>query len=119
MFQDILDSGGSKTPWRPVVEPWRPPKVRKIRSRMALPGQQYLPGMGLFDDFAGSASRRREGAADKSVCKPTVERLCLGMPSCPNCGGTEFNSDGDCTRCWESGAVASSPRPASEQPELS
>ena len=27
------------------------------------------------------------------------------VPTCPNCGATEFDSDGDCVTCWEPGIV--------------
>jgi hypothetical protein len=27
------------------------------------------------------------------------------QPTCPNCGATEFDEDGDCTSCWEPGVV--------------
>ena len=25
--------------------------------------------------------------------------------TCPNCGGTEFDEDGDCVECWEPGVA--------------
>jgi hypothetical protein len=28
-----------------------------------------------------------------------------GAAICPNCGGTEFDADGDCVGCWEPGVV--------------
>ena len=33
------------------------------------------------------------------------EPSCGLQPVCPNCGGVEFDEDGDCTSCWEPGVV--------------
>jgi RNase P subunit RPR2 len=54
-----------------------------------------LPGMEAEQD----AVVRHASAAKEEV-----------QIACPNCGWTEFNEDGDCTRCWEPDVVRKSLR---------
>jgi hypothetical protein len=51
-----------------------------------LPGQLFLPGMESMQD-----SKEVSDGDQPSTC--------------PNCGGTEFDEDGDCTSCWEPAVV--------------
>jgi hypothetical protein len=52
-----------------------------------MPDQMCLPGMELVD-----------------VERPWSATTGLAAV-CPNCSGTEFDEDGDCTSCWEPGVV--------------
>jgi fermentation-respiration switch protein FrsA (DUF1100 family) len=74
MDEGLFHEGSAAARWRPTVEPYRPPRIPKVRTRSSLPGQRYLPGLAPF----------------------VADVLC-----CPNCGGTAFDADGDCTACWE------------------
>jgi hypothetical protein len=76
--------------WRPAVQPCRVQPVMKRRRSLPLPGQMFLPG---------------------------IEQP---QRSCPNCGGMEFDEDGDCTSCWEPLAIAADYRKQkSNAPSLS
>ncbi len=56
---------------------WRPPVAAPRRFRMPrLRGRRPLPGQRYLPGMAPP-------------------------PICPNCGGREFDEDGDCTGCWE------------------
>ena len=37
--------------------------------------------------------------------RETTATVISGVAVCPNCGGTEFDADGDCMTCWELGVV--------------
>jgi hypothetical protein len=74
-------------PWHPMIPLYRPHPLARIRPRKPLPGQMCLPGMELVDV--------------ERPCSPTSGTEAV----CPNCGGTEFDEDGDCTACWEPGVV--------------
>ena len=67
-----------------------------------MPRQLYLPGMGPAVD-GGEASPLPDD--DASICMEPAGATACTQPRCPNCGGTAFDGDGDCTRCWEPGVV--------------
>jgi hypothetical protein len=54
------------------------------------------------EDLATEAAE----ALDKALHAPTgdIEPDTTPGPACPNCGGTNFDEDGDCTKCWEPNA---------------
>ena len=93
--------------WRPAVAPFRPRSVRRRRPRRPLPGQMLLPGIepdaksGQPDETSGTASHAlspaeaRPGGSHPETPEPAI--------TCPNCGGAEFDEDGDCVKCWEPG----------------
>ena len=89
--------------WQPVVPSFRLRPLTRNARWNPLPGQLILPGMGLADDGGevllptGEDDAALRGEADNAVSSP--------QPTCPNCGGTEFDEDGDCTSCWEPGVV--------------
>jgi hypothetical protein len=90
---------GSETrPWKPALVPYRPRPLSPPRPKRALPGQQFLPGM---------APRRKTRSAGRPARSQTGSQPAgpaeTARVACPNCGGTQFDSDGDCTRCWEPG----------------
>ncbi len=87
MFKDL---GKTADRWRPLVGPYRKPLFARMKPRRSLPGQLFLPGI---DEVEKHAARH----ALKSDEKALHEIIC------PNCGGTDFDEDGDCTGCWEPG----------------
>jgi hypothetical protein len=94
----LLSSCAAKDRWRPVLPTFRPRPFARIAKRKPLLGQMFLPGMG--PDEPGDAllppsptDNRPPHGELGSVARPE--------PICPNCGGTEFDEDGDCTSCWE------------------
>jgi len=63
------------------------------------------------EDLATEAAE----ALDKALREPTgdIKPDTTPGPACPNCGGTNFDEDGDCTKCWEPnarGKAAESPK---------
>lgn len=94
-MKDRAQAAGRTGPyrWRPAVAPFRPPRAARARPRKSAPGQMLLPGI--------------ESPAPPSPASGTV---------CPNCGGTEFDDDGDCVRCWEPGVATARPPEQSDTP---
>lgn len=88
---------GEEYRWRPAVVPYRPVAVRPMKHRKSAPGQMLLPGL---------ESAEPDSRAECPV--PSAARLEM---TCPNCGGTEFDDEGDCTRCWEPGVARGGGRP--------
>ena len=89
-----------KDRWRPPVAPYKPRPLPRSRSRKPSPGQLSLPGM----EDAGQSSQAAEQARDERRPVPgssgQVPDTALAVV-CPNCGGREFDEDGDCVKCWE------------------
>lgn len=81
-------------PWRPLVAPLRIWSIPKSRTRRPLLGQLCLPGMEM-----------EQGAITESSTTAVGDMVETGQAICPNCGWTEFNEEGDCTRCWEPDVV--------------
>jgi hypothetical protein len=82
----------AQTRWRPVVPPFRPRQLAKSVRVTLLPGQLLL-----FDMDSDEADAH--GKANGQLTRP------VAGPTCPNCGGREFDEDGDCTTCWEPGVI--------------
>ena len=99
----LLPNYAAKYRWQPVVPPFRPRPLARITKRRPLPSQLCLPGMGLSDD-SGEDLRPRDGDS-AVICREADAATVCAQPSCPNCGGREFDDDGDCTACWEPGVV--------------
>lgn len=97
LFTVALD----EKPWRPVAPPYRPRSIAAPRPRRPLSGQMWLPGMEpeARDLTAKERDDPNSGSAHRepSYLIPAV---------CPNCGGTTFDEDGDCTTCWEPRVIA-------------
>ena len=88
--------GSGQYRWRPAVSPYQPPRLRQPRPRRPVAGQMLLPGM----EPAAPPGR----AADPPAS--TGEESGPGLATvCPNCGGAEFDTEGDCTHCWEPGVA--------------
>jgi hypothetical protein len=95
----LLPDCAAKGRWQPVVPPFRVRPAIKVRRTKPLPGQLYLPGMEPTEDNGRSRLPEDDGLA-------LYEEAGGGpQPRCPNCGGMEFDEDGDCTSCWEPGVV--------------
>ncbi len=89
-------------PWRPVVAPYRPPSLSRIRARKPLPGQLLLPGIEATGSRnAGQQDDRGHGTGQLMPEPQGPSRALI----CPNCGGTRFDDDGDCVACWEPGVA--------------
>jgi hypothetical protein len=91
--------------WRPAVAAFRARGMRRIRSRKPLPGQMALPGIESADESPATAQRSDDGShtidtAEVPNGAPHPDAA-TRRPTCPNCGATEFDEDGDCIRCWE------------------
>lgn len=97
LFWRTLD----QRPWRPVVPLYHPRSLVRIRARKPLPGQRFLPCMGL-----GDVEQTLDGAGPIEADLPEPAAW-WHQPAvvCPNCGGTTFDEDGDCTTCWEPGVA--------------
>ena len=95
--------------WQPVVPPFRPRRLVRITNRGPLPGQLHLPGMGFTDDRGEVFLPPDED--DAAVCGKAAGAAACPQPTCPNCGGREFDEDGDCMSCWEPGVVEAAGRP--------
>ena len=105
--------------WRPAVAPFRPGGIRRIRARRPLPGQMSLPGIQSPDEAPPTADRTGDetlpgGAPEVPGGGSRAEAARPGL-ACPNCGGTEFDEDGDCIRCWEPGVAPGDAGPRAEQ----
>jgi len=97
--------------WRPAVAPFRPGGIRGIRARRPLPGQMSLPGLESADEPPPTAEQT---AAEIPSGGSSADAPQPGLV-CPNCGGTEFDEDGDCTRCWEPGVARGDAGPKAEE----
>ncbi len=105
--------------WRPAVAPFRPGGIRRIRARRPLPGQMSLPGLESADEPAPTAEqtgdeRRPDAAAEVPGGSSSADAPPPGLV-CPHCGGTEFDEDGDCIRCWEPGVAPGNAGPRAEK----
>jgi hypothetical protein len=101
MIQTVLLPGAvGADRWQPVVSPYHLRPAIKVRRTKPLPSQMSLPGMGPTED---SGTTLLLPAEDESA--RCGERRGGPQPTCPNCGGREFDEDGDCTSCWEPGVV--------------
>jgi hypothetical protein len=109
MIQTVLlpDAIGTDR-WQPVVSAFRLRPAIKIRRTKPLPGQMFLPGMEPAAE-GGEISLPPDNASDFRG-EPITVAACT-QPRCPNCGGTEFDEDGDCTSCWEPGVIEAGGRP--------
>jgi hypothetical protein len=92
----LLPETTDKKRWQPFLPPYRPQRFPRTMTIKPLPGQLFLPGMEPNDE---PRPRIREQAP--GIVEPAI---------CPNCGGTEFDEDGDCTSCWEPAVVKPSGR---------
>jgi hypothetical protein len=101
MIQTVLlpDTAGVDR-WQPVVPPFRLRPFTRTIKRKPLPGQLFLPGM--EDDDEALRLREDDSAAHG---RETDRATVCSQPKCPNCGGTEFDDDGDCSSCLEPGVV--------------
>jgi hypothetical protein len=91
-------------PWRSAVPHHRLRPPPKIKLRNPLPGQMLLPGMEAGEEaclLACEAPLPVEEAEGQDQ-RAAVQHSDL---TCPNCGGVEFDDDGDCTGCWEPGVA--------------
>jgi hypothetical protein len=70
----------------------------------------FLPGMVPGDEVGETLSPPDE--EDQARCHESSCPVAASQPVCPNCGGTEFDEDGDCTSCWEPGVVEAAGRPS-------
>lgn len=105
--------------WRPTVAPSRPGGIPRIRARRPLPGQMSLPGIESPDEPPPTArlagdERHRVDAPELPGGGSTADAPQPGLV-CPNCGGTEFDEDGDCVRCWEPGVAPGGAAPEAEE----
>jgi hypothetical protein len=96
----LLPDCAAKDRWQPVVPPFRVRPAIKVRRAKPLPGQLCLPGMEPTED--DGMSLLLSGEDELALCG---EAGGGPQPRCPNCGGMEFDEDGDCTSCWEPGVV--------------
>jgi hypothetical protein len=80
-------------PWQPMVSLYHARGLNRIRAKKSLTGQRYLPGLDPGEDEHPFVAGGDGGEAAARA------------PVCPNCGGREFDEDGDCTSCWEPGVV--------------
>jgi len=70
---------------------------------------RFLPALPSLVKFGGwhlvpfPASRK---VYSSGLTPPQAPAVAIAPGAiCPNCGGTEFDTDGDCTSCWEPGVV--------------
>ena len=91
-------------PWRSAVPRHRAQPLARIKLRNPLPGQMLLPGMEPGEEacLVTCEAPRLVEEADGQNQRPAVQHSGL---TCPNCGGTEFDADGDCASCWEPGVA--------------
>ena len=105
LFQDHADEDR----WEPLVPPYRSRQVASMRARKPLTGQKLLPCMDWEEASPASGAGSGEGGSAASTlgsyCHETATMAIPSGAVCPNCGGTEFDADGDCTSCWEPGVV--------------
>ena len=105
--------------WRPAVVPFRPGGIRRIRARRPLPGQMSLPGIESPDESPPTAERTDDESRPVDTAEipgggSSADASQPGL-TCPNCGGTEFDEDGDCIRCWEPGVARVDAVPNAEE----
>jgi hypothetical protein len=86
--------------WRPLLPAFRLRRPARARTTKPLPSQMFLPGMEPTEGD-GEISLPPDGDSDDG-CKPN-EIASQPQPMCPNCGGNDFDEDGDCSSCWEPG----------------
>ena len=105
LFQDHADEDR----WEPLVPPYRSRQVVSMRTRKPLAGQKLLPCMEWEAASPAPGPGSGEGGPVASTqggyCQETAATVISGGAVCPNCGGMEFDADGDCTSCWEPGVV--------------
>jgi hypothetical protein len=95
----LLPHCNAQDRWHPVVPPFRLRPLAKISSWKPLPGQLFLSGMDPTDP-AGEVSPAMDDRR-LALCEEEVGDAARWQPICPNCGGTKFDEEGDCTLCWE------------------
>jgi hypothetical protein len=97
-----------KQPWRPVVAPYRPRSLSRIRVRKPLPGQLFLLGIEPTESRDADQQDGRGHRAGQWM--PELQGPNRAV-ICPNCGGTRFDDDGDCVACWEPGVAKAHRQP--------
>ena len=117
---DEFDPADEATPyrWRPAVAPYRPRGISGARPRAPLPGQRMLPGMESDEQPlpAGESGDAEAPPADSLQAHPPSQADSPAPTlTCPNCGSTEFDEDGDCIRCWEPGVAQTTKRPQARE----
>ena len=121
MGDDINPADEAQTyRWRPAVAPYRPGAgMRRIRRRRPLPGQMSLPGIETSDEPPPAPEPSDAASPPVDAPEPPGGGPIADAPPpglvCPNCGGTEFDEDGDCTRCWEPGVARGDAGPNAEE----
>ena len=99
----LLPDCAVKDHWQPVVPPFRQRPLARIIRWRPLAGQLMLPGMGPPQDASGVTLTPDKG--DSALGEERVGGDSSVQAICPNCGGREFDADGDCTSCWEPAVV--------------
>jgi hypothetical protein len=89
----------AKDRWRSVVPPYRPRGLPRITAPKPLPGQLSLPGIEREEELGGNEPVSEVVDQEIDAYEPGIST------ACPNCGGTEFDEDGDCTCCWEPAVI--------------
>jgi hypothetical protein len=95
----LLPDCAAQDRWRSVVSSFRLRPGAKTAKRKPLPAQLFLTGMAPVEDVGGVSLGLDD--QDYAVCKSRLNGSAGVQPTCPNCGGTKFDEDGDCTSCWE------------------
>jgi hypothetical protein len=95
----LLPDCDAQDRWQPAVPPFRPRPLAGVSRRKPLPEQLFLPGIVPTDE--GGSVLRLPGEDDQALCQGPSDGVPASKPICPNCGGVEFDEDGDCTACWE------------------
>jgi len=84
----LLPDCDAQDRWQPVVRPYRLRPAIEIRRTKPLPGQMLLPGMEPTEDDGRSPLPPDED--DLAPCEEPSGGTGRPQPTCPNCGGTEF-----------------------------
>ena len=99
----LFSDDAPKDCWQPAAMPFRLRPLARNARRKPLPGQLYLSGMTPTDDAAEVSAV--PGDDDLALREERAGGTLPSQPICPNCGGTKFDADGDCTSCWEPAVV--------------
>jgi hypothetical protein len=94
--------------WRPAMGLFRPARPSRIKAEPSLPGQKFLPGMECEGDHGPPPETVPEGKLRRIDVGHTADKA-GALPTCPHCGATEFDEDGDCAVCLEPGVIEVDP----------
>lgn len=95
----LLQDTTTEDRWRPIVPLYRPRSIARIRPRQSLPGQLFLPGMEPLERSCEVVDEALPETPQVDANQNTCNAQLPARPTCPNCGGQQFDEGGDCRSC--------------------